>query len=107
MGSRRQIHFQLSCTKLSIMTFNFLLLLPLIARCMGQENPCDGISLGACLVEPESLMKNYTVTPDRCSALCEKYNNCEYWIAQWDGSQCQLLTTDYPMIVNHVLDLST
>ena len=37
-------------------------------RCMGQENPCEGITLGACLVEPDSFMKNYTVTPDRCSS---------------------------------------
>jgi len=95
MGSRREIPFKLSCKKLSIMTLHFLLLLPLIARCMGQENPCEGISLGACEVEPGSILANYSVTPDMCSMLCKMDNNCEFWIAQWDGTFCQHLSTGY------------
>ena len=38
-------------------------------RCLGQEDPCEGISLGACFVEPGSILKTYTATPDRCSHL--------------------------------------
>ena len=143
--SRRQIHFQLTSRKLSIMTFNFLLLLPLIARFKdlikfnspenanylcgqnqvhGPGEPLRWDQFGSLLGRagqpheelhrhPWQVLKlkthKYRNTPkvqkcqrapyianiDRCSVLCEKYNNCEYWIAQWDGSQCQLLTTDY------------
>ena len=96
-------------------------------RCLGQEDPCEGISLGACFVEPGSILKTYTATPDRCShlktfskssenffeiilktftkpienlstrcsKLCEMNNNCEFWRAQWDGTLCHLLSSDY------------
>ena len=79
---------------------------------MGQEDPCEGISLGACFVEPGSILKTYTATPDRCSELktcwktltitparcsklCEMNNNCAFWRAQWDGTLCYLLSSDY------------
>ena len=132
-----------------IMSIHFLLLLPLISRfwdnhlsfvlvhpwlsvhgsyrCLGQDDPCEGISLGACFVEPGSILKTYTATPDRCShlkifskscenffeiilktftkpienlstrcsKLCEMNNNCEFWRAQWDGTLCHLLSSDY------------
>ena len=93
-------------------------------RCLGQGNPCEGISLGSCDVEPDSIIKTYTATPDRwvklwkigkikaetsssrylslqyaclgrCSKLCEMNDNCEYWRAQWDGQLCHLLSSDY------------
>ena len=38
-------------------------------RCLGQDDPCEGISLGACFVEPGSILKTYTATPERCSHL--------------------------------------
>ena len=31
----------------------------------------------------------------RCSKLCEMNNNCEFWRAQWDGTLCHLLSSDY------------
>ena len=34
-------------------------------RCLGQQNPCEGISLGSCDIEPDSIIKTYTATPDR------------------------------------------
>merc|ERR1712004_255304 len=78
-----------------IMSLHLLLLLPFISRCLGQQNPCEGISLGSCDVEPDSIIKTYTATPDRCSKLCEMNDNCEYWRAQWDGQLCHLLSSDY------------
>merc|ERR1711953_327101 len=77
------------------MAFNLILLLTIISRCLGQQNPCEGISLGSCDVEPDSIIKTYTATPDRCSKLSEMNDNCEYWRAQWDGQLCHLLSSDY------------
>ena len=64
-------------------------------RCLGQENPCEGISLGSCFVEEDSILNTYTATPDRCSELCEMNNNCDFWRARWDGTLCHLLISDY------------
>ena len=47
------------------------------------ENPCDGISLGSCFVEAESILKTSSACPDRCSKLCEMKTNCEFWRALW------------------------
>ena len=63
--------------------------------CLGQENPCEGISLGSCYVEEESILNTFSAPPDKCSNLCEINNNCRFWRARWDGSLCYLLTSDY------------
>merc|ERR1711973_489472 len=84
-----------SIRKYHTMAFNLILLLAIISKCLGQGNPCEGISLGSCDVEPDSIIKTYTATPDRCSKLCEMNDNCEYWRAQWDGQLCHLLSSDY------------
>merc|ERR1711973_553871 len=84
-----------SIGKYHTMAFNLILLLAIISKCLGQGNPCEGISLGSCDVEPDSIIKTYTATPDRCSMLREMNDNCEYWRAQWDGQLCHLLTSDY------------
>ena len=65
------------------------------SRCLGQENPCEGISLGSCLVEEESILNTYSARPDKCSKLCDMNNNCEFWKARWDGTLCHLLISDY------------
>jgi len=77
------------------MTLHILLLLPLMSRCMGQENPCEGISLGSCLVEPGSIINTLSFPPDKCAKFCQLDNNCEFWRARWDGTQCHLLSSDY------------
>merc|ERR1712004_27318 len=84
-----------SIRKYHTMVFSLMLLLAIISKCLGQGNPCEGISLGSCDVEPDSIIKTYTATPDRCSKLCEMNDNCEYWRAQWDGQLCHLLSSDY------------
>ena len=62
---------------------------------MGQENPCEGISLGSCLVEPGSIINTLSFPPDKCAKFCQLDNNCEFWRARWDGTQCHLLSSDY------------
>merc|ERR1712062_320559 len=84
-----------SIRKYHTMALSLILLLTIISKCLGQGNPCEGISLGSCDVEPDSIIKTYTATPDRCSKLCEMNDNCEYWRAQWDGQLCHLLSSDY------------
>ena len=69
-------------------------------RCLGQENPCEGISLGSCLVEEESILNTYSARPDKCSKLCDMNNNCEFWKARWDGTLCHLLISDYRHVSN-------
>ena len=64
-------------------------------RCMGQENPCEDISLGSCLVEPGSIINTLSFPPDKCAKFCQLDNNCEFWRARWDGTQCHLLSSDY------------
>ena len=66
-----------------------------IYRCLGQENPCEGISLGSCIVEEESILNTYSAPPDKCSMLCEINKSCMFWRSRWDGTLCYLLTSDY------------
>ena len=58
----------------------------LCTRCLGQTNPCEGISLGSCFVEEDSILDTYSAPPDKCSKLCELNDNCEFWRARWDGT---------------------
>merc|ERR1711934_884288 len=82
--------------KLCIMTSQSLFLFfPLLARCLGQENPCEGISLGSCIVEEESILNTYSASPDKCSKLCDVNPTCMFWRSRWDGTLCYLLTNDY------------
>jgi len=82
--------------KLCIMTSQSLFLFfPLLARCLGQENPCEDISLGSCIVEEESILNTYSAPPDKCSKLCDVNPTCMFWRSRWDGTLCYLLTSDY------------
>ena len=60
---------------------------------MGQESPCEDISLGSCLVEPGSIINTLSFPPDKCARFCQLDNNCEFWRARWDGTQCHLLSS--------------
>jgi len=77
------------------MTFHIFFLLPLVARCLGQENPCEGISLGSCFVEPGSIINELSFPPEKCAKFCQLDNNCEFWRAREDGTLCHLLSSDY------------
>ena len=127
-GSSRQRR-EYSCRKFFIMTLHIFLLLPLITRfwkvlqlfralflvqlivimkpslfrCFGQENPCEGISLGSCLVEPGSIINTLSFPPDKCAKFCQLDNNCEFWRARWDGTECHLLRSDYQLVSSSII----
>jgi len=51
--------------------------------------------LGSCDVMEDVILNTFSAAPDKCSKLCKINDNCDFWKARWDGTQCYLLTSNY------------
>ena len=56
------------------------------------------MTVGDCELGSDNIIATYEQPPADCAMLCKFGDGCNFWRANWDGSECLLLTTDFHQV---------
>ena len=56
------------------------------------------MTVNNCELGSDNIIATYAQPPAGCAMLCKFDDGCNFWRANWDGSECLLLTTDFHQV---------
>ena len=72
--------------------------IPMMSRCLAEDNPCEEMTVGNCELGGDNVIATYESAPGKCAKQCQLSDNCEFWRAKWDGTECLLIKTDFHQV---------